>query len=77
MGLRRVEERLRAFLDLLAADYGQPVEAGIRVGVRLTHQDLANALGSTRVTITRLLGQLRDEGWLVLESGRHLVVARR
>ncbi|MEB3239042.1 MAG: Crp/Fnr family transcriptional regulator [Cyanobacteriota bacterium] len=77
MGLRRVEERLRAFLELLAADYGQPVEAGVRIGVRLTHQDLANALGSTRVTITRLLGQLREEGWLVLESGRHLVVAHR
>ena len=74
MGLRRVEERLRGFLELMARDYGQPCENGIRIGVRLTHQELATALGTTRVTVTRFIGQLRDEGWLVMEPGRHLVV---
>ena len=74
MGLRRVEERLRGFLELMARDYGQPCENGIRIGVRLTHQELATALGTTRVTVTRFIGQLRDEGWLVMEPDRHLVV---
>ena len=74
MGLRRVEERLRGFLELMARDYGQPCENGIRISVRLTHQELASALGTTRVTVTRFIGQLRDEGWLVMEPGRHLVV---
>ena len=74
LGLRRVEERLRGFLELLATDYGQPCDEGLKLNLRLTHQDLASALSTTRVTVTRVLGQLRDEGWLQIDSQRHLVV---
>lgn len=75
MGLRRVEERLRGFLELLAQEYGQPCEAGLRLTLRLTHQEMASALGTTRVTVTRLLGALREEGWLQLDAQRRLVIA--
>ena len=74
MGLRRVEERLRGLLELLALDYGQPCPGGLRLNVRLTHQELASILGTTRVTITRFIGLLRDQGWLELDSSRHLLV---
>ncbi len=73
-GQRRVEDRLRHLLLLLAQEMGQPVAQGIRINTRLTHQQLANAIGTTRVTVTRLLGQLRDENWLVIDSGRHLIL---
>tara|TARA_B100002051_G_scaffold273470_1_gene312319 strand:- start:616 stop:1281 length:666 start_codon:yes stop_codon:yes gene_type:complete len=74
MGQRRVEERLRSFLELMARDYGQPCEQGVRISVRLTHQELASLLGTTRVTVTRYLGQLRDQGWLEIAPSRHVVV---
>ena len=74
VGLRRIEERVRGFLELLAVDYGQPCEQGLRLPVRLTHQDMANALSTTRVTVTRIIGQLKDEGWLLLDQQRHLVM---
>ncbi|MEB3199983.1 MAG: Crp/Fnr family transcriptional regulator [Synechococcaceae cyanobacterium] len=74
MALRRVEERVRGFLELLASDYGQPCEQGLRLNLRLTHQDIANAVGTTRVTVTRVLGALRQEGWLGLDPQRRLVV---
>jgi CRP-like cAMP-binding protein len=74
LGLRRVEERVRGFLDLLARHYGQPCEEGRRLSMRLTHQELASALSTTRVTVTRVLGQLRDEGWLCVDEQRHLIV---
>ena len=35
MGLRRVEERVRGFLELLALDYGQHCEEGLRLDLRL------------------------------------------
>lgn len=73
LGLRRVEERLRGLLELLASDYGQPCELGLKLELRLTHQDLASALCTSRVTITRLLGSLRDQGWLQ-PAGRHQLV---
>ncbi len=74
LGLRRVEDRVRAFLELMAQDYGQPCDQGLRVGLRLTHQEIASALSTTRVTVTRVVGQLRDQGWLTLDAQRHLVI---
>ena len=38
-----------------------------RGAVRLSHQAIAEAIGSTRVTITRLLGDLKDSGLLNIE----------
>lgn len=75
LGLRRIEERVRGLLELLANDYGQPCDQGLRLPIKLTHQDLASALSTTRVTVTRILGALREEGWLQIDSQRCLVVS--
>lgn len=74
VGYRRVEERLRHLLILLKQEVGQPVPEGTRLTVRLTHQQLANAIGTTRVTVTRLLSQLQEEGWLIVDSNRHIIL---
>lgn len=39
-------------------------EGGIKLPLALTHEDLASLTGSSRVTITRILGELRHEGAL-------------
>jgi len=74
MALRRVEERVRGFLELVASDYGQPCEQGLRLNLRLTHQEVASALATTRVTVTRVIGTLREEGWLCSDGQRRLVI---
>jgi CRP-like cAMP-binding protein len=74
VGYRRVEDRLRHLLVLLRREVGQPVAGGTRLGVRLTHQQLANAIGTTRVTVTRLISQLKEEGWLQIDGDRHFVL---
>ncbi|NET48751.1 MAG: Crp/Fnr family transcriptional regulator [Merismopedia sp. SIO2A8] len=74
VGYRRVEERLRHFLILLQQEIGQPTEEGTRLSIRLTHQQLANAIGTTRVTITRLLSQLREENWISVDRHRHIIL---
>ncbi|GAB4138829.1 MAG: Crp/Fnr family transcriptional regulator [Cyanobacteria bacterium J069] len=74
VGYRRVEDRLRHLLVLLKREVGQPVAEGTRLSVRLTHQQLANAIGTTRVTVTRLISQLREEGWLMIDRDRHIVL---
>jgi len=65
----------RAFLRL-ARQFGQPsdeVGAGVKLPLALTHEDLADLTGSSRVTITRILGELRQEG--ALEGTRGVYVA--
>ncbi|WAL58255.1 PAS domain S-box protein [Thermocoleostomius sinensis] len=73
-GQLRVEDRLHHLLDLLKREIGQPVENGIRLCVRLTHQDFASACCTTRVTITRLLGKLQQEGNIMFDSHNHLIL---
>ena len=73
-GLRRVDERLQELLKLLAQEMGQPVKGGRRLMVRLTHQMLANAIGTTRVTITRLLGDFQAQGQIRFDCDRHLMI---
>lgn len=75
MGLRRVEDRIKGFLELLAVDYGTPSSDGLRLLPKLTHQDIASALGTTRVTVTRILGQLKDQGWLNVDSQRSIILS--
>lgn len=56
----------RAFLRL-SQRFGQPSDdqdGGVKLPLALTHEDLASLTGSSRVTITRILGELRSEGAL-------------
>lgn len=76
-GCRRVEDRLRQLLLLLQMEVGSPCSDGMRLSVRLTHQHLASAIGTTRVTVTRLLGKLKEEGWLKLDNSRHIVLLQQ
>jgi CRP-like cAMP-binding protein len=71
---KRVEERLRQILLLLKQEVGLPVEGGTRLTVRLTHQHLASAISSTRVTVTRAMKLLQDEGWLKVDRDRHIIL---
>ncbi len=73
-GYRRIEDRLRQLLIMLKQEMGQPTPEGMRIGVRLTHQQVASLIGTTRVTVTRLLNQFRDEGALIIDGTRHFVI---
>lgn len=72
VGQRQVEDRLRQFLLLLKQEVGQPTSEGIRLNIRLTHQQIASILGTTRVTVTRILGELKRQGWL--HTDRHHMI---
>ncbi|BAQ63042.1 cAMP-binding proteins - catabolite gene activator and regulatory subunit of cAMP-dependent protein kinases [Geminocystis sp. NIES-3708] len=73
-GLKRVEDRLIKLLKLLGKEVGEKKELGVRLKVRFTHQNLANTIGTTRVTVTRLLGDLQKQGLISLDSTRHILL---
>lgn len=77
LALRRVEDRVRGFLELMAECYGQPCPEGLRLDLQLTHRQIATALGTTRVTVTRVIGALREQGLLDLDGERRLLVGHR
>lgn len=58
---RDMGSRLVSFLLILCRDFGVPTSEGITIDLKLSHQAIAEAIGSTRVTVTRLLGDLRAD----------------
>jgi CRP-like cAMP-binding protein len=57
-----LDQRILGLLGLLAEQFGAPHHDGTLIDVRLTHAQLATAIGATRSTITRILGDLRSRG---------------
>ncbi|ASC71966.1 cAMP-binding domain protein [Halomicronema hongdechloris C2206] len=66
LGQRRTIDRLLGFLILLIEEFGQPYEGGYYLPWSLTHAQIGSAIGSTRVTVTRLMGKLRQQGLIRL-----------
>ncbi|HZG37167.1 MAG TPA: Crp/Fnr family transcriptional regulator [Nodosilinea sp.] len=60
LGQRRTIDRLLGFLTLLIEEFGEPCESGYYLPWTLTHAQIGSAIGSTRVTVTRLMGKLRQ-----------------
>ncbi|MAG94534.1 MAG: transcriptional regulator [Planctomycetaceae bacterium] len=67
---RSNRERLIFLLLELAEKYGQACPEGVELNVRLSHQELANIIGSTRETVTVLLGELQQERSLLIRRRR-------
>ena len=67
---RSNRERLIHLLLELTEKYGARVEEGVQLGIRLSHQDMASIIGSTRETVTVVLGQLQAEDLLTISRRR-------
>jgi CRP-like cAMP-binding protein len=63
---RQISSRLLKLLQWLGNRFGQVTTDGaVQITLRMTHQQLAEILGTTRVTVTRLLGLLQKENIVV------------
>ncbi len=61
-GHPQIARRILGIVQLLAEGFGVPHAPGTLVDLRLTHGQLAAAVGATRSTVTRALGELRRAG---------------
>ncbi len=82
---RNTSDRLLKMLDWLAHHFGQPFNhifgdrtvTGRLIDLQITHQQLADLAGTTRVTVTRCLGDFEREGQIFrLRRGRFLLPTR-
>lgn len=72
----RVEGRTRRVL-LRIAELPHPDRPDRMVSPAITHQQLADLVGTSRETITRVVKELKDEGWLEQTGKQYLVPAGR
>jgi PAS domain S-box-containing protein len=73
-GQRRLKDRLRYLLQFLKQEIGESVENGTRLSVRFTHEELASACHTTRVSITREIGKLKKKGLITVDSKTHIIL---
>ena len=67
---RQVPSRVARLLVSLAEHHGKVTPHGIRVEFPLTHQEIADMVGSSRVTVTQVLNRFRTSHWIGIESKR-------
>jgi CRP/FNR family transcriptional regulator, cyclic AMP receptor protein len=71
---RDVTSKLADLLLALAEQHGVAHAGGQLLGLKITHQELANLVGSTRETVSLTLAQFKERG-LVRSEGRKLIVS--
>lgn len=59
-----LDQRVLGILNLLAEQFGKQHNHGLLIDVRITHEQLASAVGSTRATISRIIRDLRTRNML-------------
>ena len=82
---RRIERRLKSLLFRsnrdrlihllleLTEKYGRQTADGVLLTIKLAHQDMASIIGSTRETVTVLLGELQNERHIEIHSRQLLL----
>lgn len=68
LGQRKAIDRLLSFIVLLIKEYGQHCDEGDYLPYVLTHAQIGSTIGSTRVTVTRLMGKLRRQGLITIKE---------
>ena len=70
---RAVPARLARLLLELSAGFGGSTDHGTRLHFRITHQELANLIGSTRETVSAILGDFKRKG-LIRQDHRLITI---
>ena len=71
----RIARRLWLLLEWLADKFGRAIAQGRLIDFKLTHQELADAISTTRITVTKTLIQFEKEG-LILRPRTKCIVLR-
>lgn len=64
------QTRIVKLILRLATRYGVQIDQDIHLNIQLTHQEIADMVGTTRQTVTSVLSQLQRQGLVRLENRR-------
>jgi CRP/FNR family cyclic AMP-dependent transcriptional regulator len=71
-----VNAKLAELLLRFADEYGVEDARGTLVALKITHQEMANLIGSTRETVSLTLAQFKKRG-LIQSEGRKVIISDR
>lgn len=68
------DSRFNFLINRLMKQTGKKTSQGVLIGIRLTHEDMANFVGVTRETISRKLSYLSSEGKIQILKNRQIII---
>lgn len=69
-----VPARLAHLLLDFSKKFGVKEGEGVSIGVRITHKEIANLIGSTRETVSMTLGEFKRQGFIAMEGKKILIL---
>jgi CRP/FNR family cyclic AMP-dependent transcriptional regulator len=76
MSVHKAEARLARVLLRLAHNYGTRTSGAIEIRVRVSHQELADMIGSSRQTVNAYLHEFSNSGWINLKGRAISIVSQ-
>ncbi|BBP04755.1 Crp/Fnr family transcriptional regulator [Sulfuriferula plumbiphila] len=73
---QKAESRLARVLLRLAHNYGRRAGGKVEIRVRVSHQELADMIGSSRQTVNALLHEFSDNGWIHLKGRTFSIISQ-
>jgi CRP/FNR family cyclic AMP-dependent transcriptional regulator len=70
LAFKNLEGRVAAKLLNLAEKFGEPTNGSVLIALPITHIELADLVGTSRETVTKIIGLLRKEGSISIEDGQ-------
>ncbi len=76
LSLGNASQRLRMLFLRLSREHGRQDSEGTILTIRLTHQDIANMVGTARETVTRTIDKWQKDGEIKFLKGKYLLLRR-
>ena len=70
---RNISQRLSSLFIELSEQFGMPGDAGVKITIPLTHEDIANLIGAARATVSETLNEFKNNG-LIETSGKCFLI---
>jgi CRP-like cAMP-binding protein len=70
---RRIEQAILGLFNWLAPRFGRVVPQGIAIDFLITHQEIAEIIGTTRVTCSRTISSLIAQGYIAKQQRYYIV----
>lgn len=74
LALKDTYGRLASMLLILAKDHGSPCDSGTKIDLALSRQELANLIGTSRETVTRILSDFKRSKVIDIDKQEIVIV---
>ncbi len=74
LNFNNAAQRIKMLFLMLAETYGEKTDKGTVLNIKLIHQDIADMVGLTRETVTRILDKWQKGGEIVILKNRFILL---